>query len=317
MLASQRDFTSTVYAPYTLLPSTNRNSYFLTGTQNISSGLTASVEGFYTSRGAEFFSTEAPEASFDVPSTVKSYGGTVELRATLPRDWVASLDGTFGNQRTESPDFMLNTPGPGSVLAYGETVAGSVRSVEISADGAIFKAPGGEARLAIGGGHRREGFDDILTFPGTSSVPVGAGSRSVNYSFSELAVPVIAPQGDGHAGSLDLNVSGRFEHYSDFGHTTVPKLGLRYYLTQTLTLRGDWGRSFHAPTLYQVYAPPAISLETFPDPRSSNGVSPTLLRSGGNTGLRPERAKTWTFGTDYKPHLLPESQLSATYFNIA
>ena len=317
VLASQRDFTSTVYAPYTLLPSTNRNSYFLSGKQDLISGLTASFDGFYTSRGAEFMSTEGLGESFDIPSAVQSYGGTAELRAALPLDWMASLDGTFGNQRTDTTVYMVDAAGPGSTFSSSEHIAGSMRSVEISADGALFAAPGGTARLAIGGGHRREGFDAILGFPGGSSAPIGTGSRGVNYGFGELAVPVIGPRADGPAGSLDLNVSGRFEHYSDFGQTTVPKLGLRYHLTQTLTLRGDWGKSFHAPTLYQVYAPAAITLETLPDPSSPSGVSPTLIRSGGNTGLRPERAKTWTLGTDYKPDWLPESQLSATYFNIA
>jgi iron complex outermembrane receptor protein len=317
VLASQRNFTSTVYAPYTLLPSTNRNSYFLSGRQNLSSGLAGSFEGFYTSRGAKFFSTEAPGASFDVPSAVQSYGGTGELRAALPLGWVASLDGTFGNQRTGSPVYMLNAFGPGSIFYYAENITGSMRTVEISADGPLFRAPGGTARLAIGGGHRREGFGDVVVFPGAPNSPVGSGSRSVSYGFGELAMPLIAPRGDGHAGSLDFNVSGRLEHYSDFGQTAVPKLGLRSYLTQTLTLRGDWGRSFHAPTLYQFYAPPAIALESEPDPSSSTGVSPNLVRSGGNSGLRPERATTWTLGADYRPAWLPEGQLIATYFNIA
>src|SRR5260370_10439783 len=212
---------------------------------------------------------------------------------------------------------MLNASGPGSSFYYADDSTGSTRTVDMSAEGACFRALGGTARVAIGGGHRREGFGDVVVFPGASNLPIGSGSRSVNYGFGELAVPVIAPRGDGHAGSLDLNVSGRLEHYSDFGQTAVPKLGLRYYLTQTLTFRGDWGRSFHAPTLYQVYAPPAIALETEPDPSSSNGVSPTLVRSGGNPGLRPERATTWTLGVDYKPAWLQQSQLFATYFNIA
>lgn len=317
VLASQRDFTQTVYAPYTLLPATNRNSYFLSSKQSLISGLTASFEGFYTSRGAQFFSTETPGVTADIPSAVKSYGGTGEVRAALPLDWVVSLDGTFGNQRTYEPVYISTVAEPSSTYAYADYTTGSTREVEISADGPLFKAPGGFARLAIGGGHRHEGFDDALLFPGGLSTPVGSGSRNVNYGFGELAVPVIAPRGDGHAGSLDVNVSGRLEHYSDFGGAAVPKLGARYYLTQALTIRGDWGRSFHAPTLFQVYAPPAVSLQTFADPNSPKGVSPALLQSGGNPGLRPERATSWTLGTDYKPDWLPGSQLQATYFNIA
>ena len=316
VLASQRDFTSTVYSPYSLLPSTNRNSYFLSGKQNISSGLTASLEGFYTSRAAEFFATDGPGVSFAIPSAVQSYGGTVELRAALPRDWVASIDGTFGNQRTDTPVYQLNAIGP-STASSSEDITGSTRSVEISADGALFDAPGGTARLAVGGGHRREGLNSTFALPDTPSEPIGIGSRGISYGFGELAVPVIGPRADGRAGSLDLNVSGRFEHYSDFGQTTVPKFGLRYHLTPTLSLRGDWGRSFHAPTLYQVYAPSPIALDTSSDPNSPSGVSKVLVRSGGNTGLRPERAKTWTLGADYKPDWLPESLLSVTYFNIA
>ena len=318
VLASQRSFTSTVYAPYSLLPSTNRNSYFLSARQSLVPSVTASFEGFYTSREAQYFSSYAPgdAAVYNVPSAVKSYGGTAALRAALPSDWVASLEWTFGHQRTREPAYQSNVPGPGSTYLYGVDDAGDMHTLEIVADGPLFEAPGGLARLAMGGGHRRDTFVEELMIPGTP-LSLDGGKRSVTYAFAELAAPLVAARGEGRAGRVDFNVSGRAEHYSDFGGAAVPKLGLRYYLTSTFTVRGDWGKSFHAPTLYQVYESPSVELETVADPSSASGVSTALFRDGGNPGLRPERAATWTVGADYAPEWLPESQLVATYFNIA
>jgi len=53
------------------------------------------------------------------------------------------------------------------------------------------------------------------------------------------------------------------------------------------------------------------------DPSSPTGFTEALLRYGTNPDLQPEKARTWTVGTDFAPRIWPGASLSVTYFNIA
>ena len=47
---------------------------------------------------------------------------------------------------------------------------------------------------------------------------------------------------------LSMGIAGRYEHYSNFGSTTVGKINARYELTDSLAIRGTIGTGFHAPS---------------------------------------------------------------------
>jgi outer membrane receptor protein involved in Fe transport len=112
-------------------------------------------------------------------------------------------------------------------------------------------------------------------------------------------------------------VSGRHEDYSDFGTTTNPKLGVLYAPFHDLSLRGSWGTSFRAPDLYEEYS--GIQLYTYPLSAFNVPGPPNaqvLLQMGANPYLRPETARSWTTGFDYKPDWVPDLRISTTYYNI-
>jgi iron complex outermembrane receptor protein len=130
-------------------------------------------------------------------------------------------------------------------------------------------------------------------------------------------VPLIVPSDD-RVGleKFELSIDGRFEHYSDFGSTTNPKLGLLYVPLHGVSVRSTWGTSFRAPGLYvedgerQAVAYPNIYYAGVP------AGDQVLLLAGANRNLKPEKSETWTVGTDINPDFLPDLKFSVTAFGI-
>src|SRR5690606_39614997 len=54
--------------------------------------------------------------------------------------------------------------------------------------------------------------------------------------------------------ALDLQVAGRYEHYSDFGGVAKPKVSLAWDIVDGFMMRANWSQSFLAPNILQLYA---------------------------------------------------------------
>lgn len=130
-------------------------------------------------------------------------------------------------------------------------------------------------------------------------------------------MPLMGPGIPGSsANPLELSFADRFEHYSDFGSTNNPKVGLVWRPTQGLKLRGTYGTSFKAPLLNDLNPVPfQVAAFPTPDPRTG-GFTNVLAVFGGNPVLQPEKAKTWTVGVDWTPKELPGLRAAATYYEI-
>src|SRR5690606_28014220 len=124
--------------------------------------------------------------------------------------------------------------------------------------------------------------------------------------------------------SLALSLSGRYDHYSDFGSTTNPKVGLTWEPVDGLNLRGSYGRSFRAPGLRDLgstvgsYYAAAALVDAFGarDPMRGAAQANTILLFGGNQNLKPEEARTFSFGADFRPRFAPGLSLGATFYDI-
>ena len=115
---------------------------------------------------------------------------------------------------------------------------------------------------------------------------------------------------------LELSLAGRTEHYSDFGAASNPKVGLRYVPFNGLTVRGTWGKSFKAPSFYELYESTEIAV--FPGAYFGLAApAQVLLSDGGNANLKPETSTSSTFGADYKPFKTADLTISLTRFTIA
>ncbi|HWV16922.1 MAG TPA: TonB-dependent receptor [Cellvibrio sp.] len=95
------------------------------------------------------------------------------------------------------------------------------------------------------------------------------------------------------AQSLALTSGVRYDHYSDFGGTTNPRLALVWSANQDVTTKLLYGSAFRAPSFMELYF-------------QNNPVSL------GNTQLHPERMDTLEMGVNYR--LTGELQTSFTVF---
>ncbi|MFX5510210.1 TonB-dependent receptor, partial [Acinetobacter baumannii] len=77
-------------------------------------------------------------------------------------------------------------------------------------------------------------------------------SQDSYYAYGELNLPLVSA-GQGIAGIDRLNLSGavRYERYPGVDAVATPKLGIIYAPTADIAIKGSWGRSFRAPTLFQ------------------------------------------------------------------
>jgi iron complex outermembrane receptor protein len=103
-------------------------------------------------------------------------------------------------------------------------------------------------------------------------------------------------------GSAEIQVAGRYEKYSDFGHTTKPKYALKFSLPENkianVILRGSYSESFQAPALGLLYSSQTtgFTASVVQDPlRPQDPPQQLRIITGGNPNLLPETAKT-TYG---------------------
>lgn len=171
--------------------------------------------------------------------------------------------------------------------------------------------------VAFGVEGRRNSFQIIA---GEPSSYYGAGAQSfigytpldqgthnrTNYAFyTDLSVkPVTA---------LQVDLAGRYEHFSDFGSTEVGKLTARYDFSPIFAMRGTVSSGFRAPTLAEEYY-------------SGTNVSPTSAevqlppnspqaQIAGFKPLSPEQSNNYSLG--FVAHPAPKLQITGDFYQIS
>jgi len=236
--------------------------------------------------------------------------GTINVLSTnLPADQVAAVQAT--NFTGEAASAKLKS--------YG---------VDLKASSNIYELPAGPLALALGGQtihtSLTQSFAPALQAGDVSGF--GGAAENIDVSrnqyalFAEVNVPIVK--------NLEGNVQVRYDHYSDFGSTTNPKVSLRWQPYSSLLLRSSYGTGFLAPTLFQLFTPqiqnitPAGSSDPLrcPNPQAPNAGTnpdcntqfPDLL--GGNPNLRPQLSSQWQVGGIYEP--VPGVSLGVDYFQL-
>lgn len=217
--------------------------------------------------------------------------------------------------------------------------------------GDLFALPAGEVGVAFGVEVRREtqeddrdaNLDGTHTFTdmvsgetnpsnvaAVSPNPDTYGSRTVGSGHVEFAVPLVSPEmGVPLVRSLDLQLAGRYEHYSDFGSVAKPKLALAWDVVDGLRLRGSYSEGFRAPNLEQTHATQYARLASGVDyvrceaqlrtgalssmAECGENISGASLLVSGNPELEPEESTNLSYGLVFQPAFLPDAAGSLTF----
>ncbi|MBT0670621.1 TonB-dependent receptor [Novosphingobium profundi] len=315
VVSNQRDSTS--FQPnLTLLPASHRHALAGHFHQDLARDLTLEVDGLYNRRKGSFFYPLNAQADLDVSRTERSYNSysfavSGALHYTL-HDWRLSASMTLGRGRND----MLAEYYYDDVLSLSDGLRYANRSTggELSATGDLVSLPAGAVGLAAGAGFRSNGFE---IFRGAGNYQNVRPTQDSQYVYGELSLPLVSnDMGIHFVRALTASAALRHEHYEGIGGVTTPKLGAIYTPLEGIALKASWGRSFRAPSFYDLYGVQAANL--YPISRfGGEGYAPdatALLVSGGNADLKPERAESWSAGVDIRPQALPGFGLELSYF---
>lgn len=170
----------------------------------------------------------------------------------------------------------------------------------------LFDLGGGTSGLAVGVEHHKEGFADRYDSQseagniGGSSGNSSGGGRTYNSAYFEWLLPF--------TNTFEVDLAGRYDKYSDFGSSSVPKISFRWHPLDNLTLRASYGEGFRAPPLTILTSKDAFSADPVVDAATAIafGLDPTdSIQIDGlrvaTPDLKPEKSKQWSAGVVWDP----------------
>jgi outer membrane receptor protein involved in Fe transport len=318
IIAGDREITQPLNSSHTLLRPSHRKSATLAAHQLLDSGLTISVDGYYNKRDVSNVVAFGPTLPYLQSgrtgfAQTETFSVAPALQADLAGNWKASLVATYGESKARYGSDIFR--GGQALVSQRGCYCNAFRSIELGAEGPIMDLSGGEVRLAFGGGYRENRLRAVRTGAAIQDISARQGAY---FAYVEGVVPVIGPsQNIPGIHRLQLTGAMRVEDYPGIERVLTPKLGAVYSLNENLDLRGSWGRSFKAPTLYQLHSPQSAVLD-YARFYSSTPVPPDATAieiAGGNSNLKPERAQTWSVTLAWHPNQLPGLDLEVAYFS--
>jgi iron complex outermembrane receptor protein len=235
------------------------------------------------------------------------------------------------------------------------SISQTVGNASVNGDfGRFFRLPGGPIQFSFGGEYRRETsrFDPSANLVNNafltngnepSVVTPSSGSFDVKEAFGELNAPILTDRP--FAKILSVGAAYRFSHYSTAGNTNTYQFNGIYAPVRDISFRGSYGEAVRAPNIGELFQPATGTGTFLVDPCTpqeiNNGtqyrkanctallaqygvVSNGSLQTGniingtlsGNTGLKPETARTWTAGVVLRPHWFRGLTASLDWYNI-
>jgi iron complex outermembrane receptor protein len=308
-----------------------------------------------TSESVSFDFSPVTGANANARGELKEYGVTPVLTVKLGGDWQAKAMFNYGHSETSIHMPEVNTTAL-ALAAAGTTASTALNpfnlaqtnsavlsaitnfenfatnkqlltDVRVIADGSLTSLPGGDLRLAVGAEYQRQTSDAFNTDDAVGNLSAGRtknAKRNVKAVFGELLIPVIgAANAMPLVQAFTIDASVRYDDYSDFGNTTNPKIGFTWDVAGGLTLRGNYGTAFNAPSLADTTGAvdtrvQVLAVSPFRAPTSpfTDLFRPTIVLAGGNPNLKPQTADTWSFGGEWKPAFAEGFRAGISYWNI-
>jgi outer membrane receptor protein involved in Fe transport len=326
IFADQRAYTRHLQPSQMLSTRSAQTSAILAAHQALTPNATLEIDAQFAERSSQ--KANAFNLTSDVLTNgqinsplVTSYAITPSLHVELGAGWETTLEMTQGRSRTliRSLRIVNGAQRPGRILYQNR-----LTNVEASAEGPLFQLPGGDARLALGGGARWFALDaKSRTFTGGvwQTTRDATESRQSLFGYGELSLPLVGPTNRmDFLEELRLSAAIRYERYDGIDEVGTPKLGLAYAPHRDVTLKLSWGKSFKIPTLNQVNTVREgillpVSMFTQPSPPLPAGATIFLL-GGGNPDLTAERATNTTLSIELRPRFLEGLRIEASWFDI-
>jgi len=257
---------------------------------------------------------------------------------------------TTGNALDVWDPIGSNKTSPSTLASLQSGVTGMsatniFNQARLGVEGSVFALPAGDVKTYVGG----ELYDNnlhqyVAKTNSTGPAVYGSGyaiyyyQRDVESAFAEARIPLVSPSmGLPLVEKLDIDLSGRYDHYSDVGPTANPKYAGTWQINNWITLRGDYSTSFVAPQLDSIGDPLQNyraayggaggdqTLLTFPTALypgtagvlpgcAANAVTCQIGTSatpgfkeqrGIGPNAKPQVGNGWTFGLDFTPTPLP------------
>jgi iron complex outermembrane receptor protein len=205
------------------------------------------------------------------------------------------------------------------VPGYDKTSTSDLDSLDLAANRQLWDLSGGSLGLAVGAQFRHEAQNDPTLNPNFQFQGLGnaqtKGTRNVSAAYVEFDAPLLQ--------SLEVDASGRFDHYSDVGNSFTPKVGFKWKPIDWFALRGTYSKGFRAPSFSENgsssaqgfinHTPPA----DFAAAHGNNGYVQQYSLSVftlANKNIKPEKATNFTLGVVVQP--ISWLSASVDYFNI-
>lgn len=142
-------------------------------------------------------------------------------------------------------------------------------------------------------------------YPGFQPSDAGSHSRNNVSVYANLATSPVE--------NLSIDLAGRYEHYNDFGDTTVGKLTARYDFSPMFALRGTASTGFRAPTMAEsFYSATNVSPTSAFVQLPPNSGAAALL---GFSPLKPEKSENFSLG--FVTHPLPNLTITLDAYQIS
>jgi iron complex outermembrane receptor protein len=251
------------------------------------------------------------------------YSFTFGAKGDLMDGWRYDLSTTYGGDIDNISTIASINPSFYEAFGYSPTHfhAGEFNDTEWTnnldiskpIDLAFLAAP---LSIAFGGEFRRNTYQlqegdgpsyyggGAQAYPGFTPASTGYYQRENEAGYIDLATYLLP--------HWQVDLAGRFEHYSDVKNTETGKLTTRYDIIPELAIRGTISNGFRAPTLAQegfaaVNVGPTTASGQFP-------VDSPAARSLGSSPLKPERSQNYEVGIVAEP--IPKMHVAFDLYQI-
>ena len=279
------------------------------------------------------------------------------------------VTGTGNKPGTTTPYTPLADPACAPLSLFGEGVASAAAKAyviqntvtntrleqfvaNINVGGSPFDLFGNPVAFNAGYEHHSEkgafNPDPFLVAGLGRSVAIAptSGKYTLDEEFGEILVPLITPNNNFVFSKLEAYGRVRHVHNTVNGNFVAWAAGGSFAPIRDVEFRGNYTRSFRAPSIVELYSPQTVTFVTVPDlcsptnkvlgsvpaVRTANcnaflakfpGATPLLAAAasvsglnGGNPLLSNERANSFTYGAIIRPRFIPGLAVSVDYISI-